>query len=137
MRLFLLALALLIAAPAVAQIGTLEPVDEAADDPSFVLFRARLLEGVAMRDTAFVLAHLHPDVKVSFGGDDGVEGFRRIWLDGTGGNDLWTELAAFLSFGSTYESDPAYSMSNAAARAIIPYWFGAWPDSLSEGVFDH
>jgi len=125
MRLFLLALALLIAAPAVAQIGTLEPVDEAADDPSFVLFRARLLEGVAMRDTAFVLAHLHPDVKVSFGGDDGVEGFRRIWLERTSEPTLWTELASFLPFGSTYETDPAMLPSGAEARAVVPYWFSA------------
>ena len=135
MRLFLLALILLVAAPAVAQVGTLEPVDEAADDPSFVLFRARLLEAVATRDTAFVLAHLHPDATISFGGDAGVEGFRRLWLDDSSGADLWTEFATFLPFGSTYETDPAMLTSGAEARAVVPYWFGAWPDGLD--MFEH
>lgn len=135
MRALLLALALLVAAPAVAQVGTLVPVDEAATDPSFVLFRARLLEAVATRDTAFVLAYLHPDVKVSFGGDDGVEGFRRIWLDDSSGSDLWNELATFLPFGSTYETDPAMLTSGAEARAVVPYWFSAWPDGFD--MFEH
>lgn len=135
MRSLLLALVFLVAAPAAAQVGTLEPVDEAAADPSFVLFRARLLEALATRDTAFVLAHLHPDAKISFGGDDGVEGFRRIWLENRPEPTLWTELAAFLPFGSTYESDSTMLTSGAEARAIVPYWFGAWPDGFD--MFEH
>jgi hypothetical protein len=135
MRLLLVVLAILVAAPAVAQVGTLAPVDEAADDPSFVLFRARLLEAVATRDTAFVLARLHPDATISFGGDAGVEGFRRLWLEDRGGPDLWTELAAFLPFGSAYETDSTMLTSGAEARAIVPYWFGAWPDGVD--MFEH
>ena len=135
MRALLFTLALFVAAPAVAQVGTLAPVDEAAEDPSFVLFRARLLEAVATRDTAFVLAHLDPSVKVSFGGDDGAEGFRRIWLERTSEPTLWTELASFLPFGSTYETDPVHLRSNAEARATAPYWFSAWPDDFD--AFEH
>lgn len=135
MRTLLFTLALLISAPATAQIGTLEPVDEAAADPSFVLFRARLLEAVATRDTTFVLAHLHPNVKVGFGGDGGITGFRRNWLTPDGGEDLWAELATFLPFGSTYDAHPAGVTDGATARAIVPYWFGAWPDGVD--AFEH
>jgi hypothetical protein len=126
---------LLVAAPAAAQVGTLEPVDEAAADPSFVLFRARLLEAVATRDTAFVLAHLHPDVKVSFGAENGVEGFRQLWLIDRAEPTLWTELARFLPFGSTYEAQPTGAGSETDARATVPYWFSAWPDGFD--AFEH
>ena len=61
------------AGPVMAQVGTLLPVDEAAADPSFILFRARLLEAAAARDTAFVIAQLDPEVNISFGGAAGID----------------------------------------------------------------
>lgn len=129
MRPLPLALLLLMAAPAAAQVGTLLPVDEAVQDPSFIVFRARMLEAVAARDTAHVLAQLDPNAKFSFGGDDGVEGFRRLWLDGDAGEDLWATLARALALGSTYDS------TEAGVAATAPYVFGAWPDSLD--AFEH
>lgn len=138
MRFLLFALALLTATPVAAQVGTLEPVDEAAADPSFVLFRARLLEAIATRDTAFVAAHLDPNATLSFGGASGIEGFRKLWLNEDAVEaDLWPTIVSFLPFGSTYDANPAGLAADATARAITPYWFGAWPDSLAEGVFDH
>lgn len=126
-------LAFLFALPVSAQVAVLEPVDEAADDPSFVIFRARLLEAVAARDTAFVLSVLDPDVKVSFGAENGVEGFRLLWLTGMRppGDDLWSVLARTAALGSTYDGTPG----NATASATTPYVFGAWPDSLD--AFTH
>lgn len=128
MRFLLPALAFLLALPASAQVAVLEPVDEAAADPSFLVFRARLLEAAAARDTAFVLSVLHPDVKVSFGGDDGVAGFRRMWLSDlrpAGNDDLWTTLTRTLALGSTYRR-----AEDGTRTATAPYVFGAWPDTL-------
>jgi hypothetical protein len=136
MRPLLLALALLVAMPVAAQVETLEPVDEAAADPSFVLFRARLLEAVAVRDTAFVLARLDPQATLSFGGASGVEGFRELWLDEDAvETDLWGTLGSFLPFGSTYDAGPTGSGDEVAARATVPYWFGAWPNGFD--AFEH
>jgi hypothetical protein len=57
---------------------TLLPVDEAVSRPDFFTFRARLAAAVAQRDTAAILEVIHPDIKSSFGGDDGIEDFNRI-----------------------------------------------------------
>jgi hypothetical protein len=132
MRPLLLALAFLLAAPASAQVAVLEPVDEAAEDPSFLLFRARLLEAAQARDTSFVLSVLHPDVKVSFGAGDGVAGFRRMWLRGMNpeGENLWTALTRTLALGSTY-----LRTEDGTRTATAPYVFGAWPDTLD--AFEH
>lgn len=130
MRLLLCALALLLAVPASAQVAVLEPVDEAAQDPSFLLFRARLLEAASARDTAFVLSVLDPDVRVSFGGDDGVDGFRRRWLRGMNSESLWTTLTRTLALGSTYDR-----AEDGTRTATAPYVFGAWPDTLD--AFEH
>lgn len=128
MRPLLFASLLLLAAPATAQVGTLLPVDEAADDPSFVLFRARLLEAVVTRDTAFVLNALDPNATLSFGGDEGVEGFRRLWLSESryGDDDVWTVLTRTVALGSTYSPGGEDRLPSVTA----PYVFGAWPDSL-------
>lgn len=133
MRLLPLALLLFaLSTPASAQVATLEPVDEAAQDPSFLLFRARLLEAAQAGDTAYVLSVLDPDVRASFGGDHGVDGFRRLWLYGTtpGDEDLWTALTRTLALGSTYGRT-----DDGAPMATAPYVYGAWPDSLD--AFGH
>lgn len=129
----LLLTALLLSVPATAQVGTLLPVDEAAADPSFVLFRARLLEASQARDTSFVLSVLDSNAKLSFGGDDGVEGFRRLWLaePRPEGKDVWAVLTRTVALGSTYEANSAAG----TARVIAPYVFGAWPDALD--AFEH
>lgn len=128
MRTALLALILFpLVAPASAQVAVLEPVDGAARDPSFVVFRARLLEAAQARDTAHVLSVLDPNVTVSLGGDDGVPGFRRMWLSDLrpAGDDLWTTLTRALALGSTY-----LRTGDGTRTATAPYVFGAWPDSL-------
>ena len=125
---FLLLAALVFATPAAAQVGTLLPVDEAAVDPSFVIFRARLLEAAQARDTSFVLNALDPNVKLSFGGDEGFEGFQRLWLSETRyeDDDVWTVLTRTIALGSTYTAgDDEWPPS-----ATAPYVFGTWPDTL-------
>src|SRR5687767_3243003 len=55
------------------------PVDEASTVPDFFSFRAQLQAAVARRDTAAVEAALDPAVRLSFGGESGLDGFRRMW----------------------------------------------------------
>lgn len=127
MRCLLLALSVLLAVPASAQVAVLEPEDGAARDPSFVVFRAQLLEAAQARDTSFVLSVLDPDVRVNFGAENGVEGFRQMWLRGLrpGGENLWTTLTRALALGSTYAR-----AEDGTPTATTPYVFGAWPDTL-------
>lgn len=136
MRRFALALLLLLAgasaAPAAhAQVASLPPVDEAATDPSFLSFRARLLTALAARDTAAVVSAFAPDAKLSFGGDGGRDQVRSYWLASDApatetGDTLWATLAEALSLGSVVTGD---------GLVISPSLFGAFPDDLD--AFSH
>jgi len=59
------------------QVEKLYPVDEAARDPSFFLFRSRLLQALHDRDEKFLFSILSPDIKSRFGGDAGIDDFKR------------------------------------------------------------
>jgi len=101
------------------------PVDEAVRQPEFFSFRAALQAAIARRDTVALLAVVHPQIKASFGGDDGIDDFRRLWgLDGDGGgpsdgsSDIWTELGTVLALGGSFSGDETF---------VAPYTYSAWP----------
>ncbi len=84
------------------------PVDEAAQDPGFLTFRDALVEAVVRRDTAFVVGHASPDIKLSFGESYGRDTFRE-WLDDAAeGETYWKELETVLSLGGVFTERGAY-----------------------------
>ena len=87
----------------------LEPVDQAATVPEFFSFRARLQAAVARHDTAAVLAVLSPAVKLSFGGDDGVEAFKAMWRPDAPDSGLWDTLATALALGSSFDAQGRFA----------------------------
>ena len=111
------------AAPAVR---TLARVDEAPKRADFLAFRGELRQIVAKRDVQALLRVVHPQIKNSFGGDDGIAAFRRIWRLEQGDSELWRELGAILSLGGTFQD---------AKTFVAPYVFSRWPDDLDS--FDH
>lgn len=115
--------ALAASAPLHAQVAALTPVDEAGRDPAFARFRAELLDAVERRDTAFVLEVLAHDVLPDFGGDRGVEGFRRAWLTGERPPEerLWPVLMEVLRGGGVFVDDSTF---------VAPYTFAAFPEAL-------
>ena len=117
---------LMLAPGASAQVAKLYPIDEAAQDSSLMLFRLRLIEALVERDTAFVYAHLAPEVKVSFGDTDGIESFKAIWQPGAPESPFWSTMAGIIGAGGIYEADPGYT--DAEATFIAPYYFSAFPD---------
>lgn len=102
------------------------PVDEAATRPEFFSFRAQLQEAVARHDVDAVMAVVHPNVKASFGGDDGIDAFRQMWRPTEPDTKLWGTLAAVLALGGSFE-DPK--------RFIAPYTFSRWPGRFD--AFEH
>lgn len=124
MRPLLILIALLVAAPASAQVATLRPVDDGAADPSFLTFRGRLLAAIAARDTAAVLGAFAPDARLSFGGDaPGPEGVRRLWLGrGRAGPELWATLTRVLGMGSVRDTVGAF--------VSAPYVYNGWPEGV-------
>jgi hypothetical protein len=100
------------------------PRDEAND--SFQAFRARTLEALARKDTAYLYGMLAPEIRNTFGGDDGIEGFRRIWNMDEPESPVWTALSRVLLMGGQQSSDSSF---------VAPYVFAFWPDSMD--AFDY
>ncbi len=110
-----------------AQTATLLPVDQAASRPEFFSFRSRLQAALARHDVEQVMAVVHRNIKNSFGGDDGVEGFRRIWKPTEPDSRLWSELATVLALGGTFGDNQR--------TFVAPYTFSRWPDGYDG--FEH
>jgi hypothetical protein len=94
------------------------PVDQAASVPDFFSFRAQLQAAIARRDSAHVLGALSKDVKLSFGGDIGIEDFKNIWKPASPDSRLWDVLASTLALGGTFAADGTFT---------APYVFTNWP----------
>jgi hypothetical protein len=90
------------------------PVDEGPRDPEFVRFRAGLQAAVARRDVAAVMAVVDPAIKHSFGGDDGIAGFRARWRPEAPDSELWRALGSVLALGGRWQ---------AAEGFVAPYTF--------------
>lgn len=102
------------------------PVDEAAQDESFLAFRTRLQRALREKDADYVLGIVAPDIKLSFGGSYGTEDFKRWWLTPgteTTGSTIWIELGDILAMGATQES-----YRGSPIRYVAPYVFSRWPD---------
>ena len=110
---------------ALGQERRLEPVDEAATDPSWVSFRKRLLAAVEKRDRKYVIAILDRNVRGSLGGKPGIAEFRKAWELDSANTTLWQGLKSALFLGS------AYTQREKGPRELCaPYLLGKWPDEF-------
>jgi hypothetical protein len=117
----------LVATTSVFAAATFVPVDEAATQPDFFLFRARLQEAVARRDVNALLQDVDPQVVASFGDDPGIASFRTLWgLDAPATSALWAELGTALALGGGFDEDGAF---------VAPYTSSEWPDDRD--AFEH
>lgn len=108
--------------PVLDGLATLQPVDEAASDPDFARFRAELLQAVERRDTASLLAVVAPDIRSTFGDDNGRGAFRRRWeLDRPGQSEVWGVLERVLRAGGRFRA------AEGTTLFMAPYVYAAWP----------
>ena len=105
--------------PCGAQPVRLLPVDQAAAQPDFFTFRARLQAAIARRDEAALIAAADPSIRTSFGDDEGMAAFRAKLRDPQG--TVWADLATALALGGTFQSPDSF---------VAPYVFAAWPERL-------
>jgi hypothetical protein len=117
--------ALVTAASAAAQQPFL-PVDEASSRPDFFSFRAQLQRAIARHDTAALLAVVHPQIRNSFGDNDGIDEFRRMWNIGAADSEIWDVLGTVLGLGGSFHADDTF---------VAPYVFSRWPGKLDG--FEH
>lgn len=102
------------------------PVDEGKQDKSFSAFRAKLIEAVKKRDKKYLLSVLDPNIKASFGGDDGIEDFKKMWKFDSPKSKLWDELRVVLSNGGGFHDKDTFA---------APYSFKSFPNDLD--AFEH
>jgi hypothetical protein len=124
--------ALMLAAPAPlpAQEGRIEPVDEAARDLSWALFRAKLLTAIEKRDRKFVLSVLDPKVRNGSDAPVGVPEFRRQWEIDSDDGVFWRLLPSALSVGSAWFERP-----NKQRELCAPYVLAKWPRDVDPSVY--
>lgn len=114
------------AAAHLPSVGKVRPLDEAARDPHFAAFRDSLLGIVARRDTTALLAIVAPEIKSSFGGGDGLAGFREHWRLDQPDSMLWAVLDDVLRHGGRFAGEESF---------WAPWTFLALPDTLD--AFEH
>lgn len=119
---FLIALAL--AGAAHAQATRLVPVDQAAQDPSFVQFRKQLIDAARRHDERFVLSVVDPKIKNGFGGNDGIAEFRKFWRPERPNSPLYDTLVSMLRLGGTF------SDVEGEREFCAPYVFSTFPQDV-------
>lgn len=102
------------------------PVDQAASAPDFFSFRAQLQSAVARRDTAAVISAMSRDVKLSFGGNQGIEDFKKMWTPDAPASRLWDVLGSTLALGGAFASEDSF---------VAPYIYTQWPKEIDP--FNH
>ena len=105
--------------PCGARPARLLPVDQAATQPDFFTFRARLQAAIARRDEAALIAAADPSIRTSFGDDEGLAAWRAKLRDPQ--DTVWADLATALALGGTFRSPDSF---------VAPYVFAAWPERL-------
>lgn len=107
-----------------AQERYLRPVDEGKNDASFNAFREKLIAAVKKRDTKYLVSVLDRNVKASFGGDDGIEDFKRFWKIESPNTKLWDELLKVLTNGGKF------SREGTTVLFAAPYSYSHFPEEL-------
>jgi hypothetical protein len=97
----------------------LRPFDEGGLRPGFAAFRREVRAIVARRDVEALIRLAHPDIKISFGGDDGLQAFRAVITDAD--HDFWAEFGSILSMGGRFDGSDSFT---------APYVFADWPQQF-------
>jgi len=109
----------MIFAPATLRAETLPPRNECAADPAYFAFEQQLRAAIHAKAPEKLLALVAPNIKSSFGGEDGIEEFRSQWrLNDGAASPLWVELERIVSLGC----------AQAQSYAALPYMFKKLPD---------
>ena len=112
----------------VAQERFVKPVDEASQDASFLAFRTKLIAAAERKDLKYIQSIMDPKIELSFGGDTGLSGFRRVWKKEA---DFWPEFLAVIKNGGRFVGEGKNKMNSFSA----PYLFLDMPEDLD--MFEH
>ncbi len=110
---------------AAAQEVKVLPVDEGVRDPTWVLFKTRLLDALAKHDQKFVMGIVDARIRNTLGNDGSTE-FRKLWQPQAADSPLWVELPKLLFLGGVF-----VKRDKGANEFCAPYVRFKWPDDVS------
>lgn len=113
----------LLIVPCFAQERFVKPVDEAEKNASFLAFRTKLIQAVQKRDVKFILSITDKNIKNGFGGDDGIENFKKQWKIYNRNSEFWREFLIVLTHGGTFDKENKNSF-------YAPYLFSTFPEDI-------
>jgi hypothetical protein len=85
-----------------AQERYVKPVDEAGKDPSFVVFREKLIAAVKRKDVKYLLSIVDKNIQNGFGGDNGIEEFKKWWNINDPRTEFWKEFLPAVTKGGSF-----------------------------------
>ncbi len=100
------------------------PVDEAKNDASFYAFREKLVAAVKKRDAKYILSIVDRDIKNSFGGNDGIEEFKKRWKINGSKSEFWDEFLPVITNGGKFIKEGTNKLF------FAPYSFNSFPEDL-------
>lgn len=106
------------------------PVDQAAQDPSFLAFRTKLIAAAERKDAAFILGILDPKIELSFGGEAGIADFKRIWKINSKNSPFWREFLQVIKNGGKWRKG-----DKSEKTFYAPYSFDGFPEDLDAFVY--
>ena len=113
--------ALAISAQATGKVLRLAPMDEGPRDASFLKFRNDFKAVIVRKDAAALMKIVMPNIKNSFGGDDGAANFKKMWKPANPNSDIWPVLKLVIGMGGNFDSKTTFS---------APYVFSAFPNDV-------
>lgn len=120
---FIVALLSLFLSSVFAQERFVRPADEGKKDASFNAFRTKLINAVKKRDVNFLLSIVDRNIKNGFGGEDGIENFKKGWKINSRNSELWKELLAVLNNGGAFDDKRRTAF-------YAPYLFTDFPEDI-------
>ena len=110
-----------------AQPVKLAPVDEAAGDPTWTHFRARLIDALVKHDRKFVTDIVDRNVR-NISGSDGIVEFRKLWEPKSMESPLWSELPKVMFLGSVMVRQ------GKTTEVCAPYVYFKWPANAPDNA---
>jgi hypothetical protein len=94
------------------------PRSEYDQDSSLNAFVIKLKEAIKQKDKNYILSILDKGIKISFGGEDGIDEFINYWNIDSKNTKLWSILDKILNLGGVYTHD-----QDSKYQFVFPYVF--------------
>lgn len=107
-----------------AQERYVTPVDEAKKDASFFAFRTKLIEAARRHDAKYILSAVDRDIQNGFGGDNGIEEFKKQWKINAADSEFWDEFLPVINSGGNFVKDGNHKLF------FAPYIYSSFPGDL-------